>query len=300
MDDRRSVALLAGRVGPDASQTCSGFTSISSPVALDFLRACVLVSSEHLETPPPAQVRPRTEPGNEIAPFAGVELRLLEDSPAATYLVGRHIPLDLARHAGVGWRVLRPRGASVSRAYVGFPFKNRRGLIVACQYRAIAAEAECPHHTEGSKSAGIFAAGPLAYASLVAIVEAPIDALSLASVGVASIALGGTGLGTDWLAEILRRRTVLLGQDRDHAGEEAAARLREPLPGPGTLRMRPRGKDWNEDLGAGCDEMREHIRGLCQSIVSCSVWGAELTPSERAAGFGLHFECTPDSTTSPW
>jgi hypothetical protein len=90
----------------------------------------------------------------------------------------------------------------------------------------------------------------------VAIVEAPIDALSLAAVGIPALATQGTSC-PDWLPLALAFKTVLLAHDNDEldvygqrAGDLAAAGLVPALRSYGAEpeRWRPRAKDWNQDL----------------------------------------------------
>jgi DNA primase len=92
----------------------------------------------------------------------------------------------------------------------------------------------------------------------VAVDEAPIDALSLATVGVDTVAVGGSYV-PEWLVEALAGKEVLLGFDNDapdrlgrRAGDEAAERLAEQLwdVGAEPRRARPSLKDWNDVLRA--------------------------------------------------
>jgi DNA primase len=90
------------------------------------------------------------------------------------------------------------------------------------------------------------------------VVEAPIDALSLATVGVDTCAVGGSYV-PEWLVEALEGKAVLIGFDNDapdrlgrRAGEVAAERLAEQLwdVGAEPRRARPSLKDWNDVLRA--------------------------------------------------
>jgi DNA primase len=108
---------------------------------------------------------------------------------------------------------------------------------------------------------GVFATRRLAEAlrqGRVAVVEAPVDALSLTTAGVDAVAVGGSFV-PEWLVEALGGNEVLLGFDNDvpdrsgrRAGDAAAERLADQLwdAGPEPNRARPSLKDWNDVLRA--------------------------------------------------
>jgi DNA primase len=107
--------------------------------------------------------------------------------------------------------------------------------------------------TAGPKSEAVFATAGALSAVTVAIAEAPIDALSLASLGLPSLALCGTSWPS-WLPRMLLGRTALLAFDADEPGDVAADQLSEELSAHRVerARIRPEGvKDWNEGLQAG-------------------------------------------------
>lgn len=197
--------------------------------------------------------------------------RELPGTPGATYLAGRGISLEVAQLAAVRWSA----DWSGHRAVV-FPIRARGAEIIAAQARAIRGPAKL---TAGPKKDGVFfvpvtmaggrLCGPLdAGVPAVILVEAPIDALSLAVCGFPSIALCGTS-GPNWLHLACGLRRIALGFDADEAGERASAdiqRLLQPF-GARCERLRPESaKDWNEKLIAeGSEELKDWLatRLLC-------------------------------------
>jgi DNA primase len=195
----------------------------------------------------------------------------IAETPGADYLKSRGILLEPATAAGVRFV---ERWAHWTRNQVGewqleatsrrvvFPIQDQVGELVGIQGRAI------DNRHAGERiitrgSAGIFSAlGPLpelGRAPRVLLVEAPIDALSLAAAGVRDAHLLATQ-GTnwpEWLPRALAFGTALLGQDNDEpdpqgerAGDIAAAKLTDELRafGVDVARRRPSCKDWNELL----------------------------------------------------
>lgn len=141
---------------------------------------------------------------------------------------------------------------------VVFPLRDRNGELLAIQGRSVHGSAKI---TSGPKKEATFWAPvilePLGTltpldrrAPAIVVVEAPIDALSLASCGIPALALCGTS-GPVWLHLACGLRDVVLAFDADDAGdkasEEISARL---LPfGARCRRLSPDGcKDWNECL----------------------------------------------------
>ncbi len=83
------------------------------------------------------------------------------------------------------------------------------------------------------------------------VCESAIEALSYADIHDGRDAVSVGGVATEAAAAIARRaigqgRTVWAAFNADDAGDKAAARLIEAVPG--VLRDRPQGKDWNDDL----------------------------------------------------
>ena len=197
----------------------------------------------------------------------------LRDSPGAAYLERRAVPLPIAFGADVRdllfehrelvgdeWRTL---GYSHR---VLFPFVDRTCRIVRVQLRAIDVN-HLGRKVEARGSGGAFATRPIAdvlRARRIAIVEAPIDALSLATVGLDALAVGGSYV-PEWLVDALASKDVLIAFDNDEpdrlgrrAGDAAAERLAEQLwdVGAEAVRCRPSLKDWNDVL---CARGREGV-----------------------------------------
>lgn len=181
----------------------------------------------------------------------------LEGTPGAAYIEGRALPADAAHEACV-----RFSAKWYGRPAVLFPVHDRVGALVAVNGRFVAGRANPKTQTAGAQSLGVFATPGALSAPLVAVCEAPLDALSLWLCGVASIALIGTS-APDWLSSALAFRSVLMATDADTAGDNTAAKLSPLLKSRGarTFRFRARGgKDWSELLERrGAANLREHI-----------------------------------------
>jgi hypothetical protein len=194
---------------------------------------------------------------------------LVAGTPGEHYLQARGITVDVARKAGVRYVDRWPHWVKdntgewqldgTSRR-VMFPIVDQAGELVGIQGRAI----DAAHHGEKvvtRGSGGVFCStGTFADASVsqhVVIVEAPIDALSLAKAGVRPVlATCGTSV-PDWLPRALAFKQVALGHDNDEpdqAGErpgDAAALKAAPVFrsfGAIVERWRPALKDWNDVL----------------------------------------------------
>jgi DNA primase len=170
------------------------------------------------------------------------------------------------------WANVRWSGNWSGHGAVVFPIHNRQGDVIAAQGRAVAGRAKL---TAGPKKEGAFFApvelashrrfGPLDHAvSAIVLVEAPLDALSLATCGFPALALCGTS-GPSWLHLACGLRRVVLAFDADEAGERASdemALLLRPF-GARCSRLRPLTfKDWNEWLIAqGTEEVRDFLDG---------------------------------------
>lgn len=200
-------------------------------------------------------------------------------TPGADYLASRGIPEAIATAADV--RYLERWGhwtkdeagawalSGTSRRVV-FPIIDQAGERIGIQGRKIAAD-EYGEKMLTNGVAGVFATSGAETLQVeqVAIVEAPIDALSLAVVGVVALSTQGTSW-PDWLPRSMAFKTVLLAHDNDEpnaegecAGDVAAAKLTTELRqwGASVERWRPLlGKDWNADLvDAGADALRDLV-----------------------------------------
>ena len=226
-------------------------------------------------------------------------LRVLAGSPGAAYLAGRGIGPELLRGAGVRFAPdygRRPaegdRPAWSGAPAVVFPIRSQGGKLVAAQGRFIAPRGDGPKMlTFGPKSSGVFATpGALDTPGPVAVVEAPIDALSLAAAGLPAVALCGTSGAPAWLLDLLAWRLVLLAFDADEpkdgkpgAGDRAAEAFAEELVKVSmgrakVSRLRPEGaKDWNQLL---TDRGLEAIRAQVAPVLMASQRpiGGQITP----------------------
>jgi hypothetical protein len=180
----------------------------------------------------------------------------LPGTPGAAYLAGRGIPPALADAA-----LVRYATGSTGRAGVIFPVIDGAWALVALACRYLDAQ-EPKARSVGAVSSGVFVTLDAFEAEHVAVCEAPIDALSLALVGVPALALIGTGISgrAAWLPRLLAFKTVSAATDADAAGDRAAEELSAALHlGTRVLRLRPPApcKDWNEVLTRlGVDALR--------------------------------------------
>jgi len=194
---------------------------------------------------PPAALQPPPPPPQEWMPTM-VDAEPLEGTWGARYLEGRGISCEMATATGVLFTT-----CWYGHLAVLFPVCDRAGRLVATNGRHVNPTVEPKAMSAGQISRGVFqTTGALAVAQPV-IAEAPIDALSLATVGIPAVALCGTH-APGWLHVGFRR--VALAFDADEAGDQAAAVLWPVLTSFGIQveRWRPSvGKDWNDVLLAG-------------------------------------------------
>ncbi len=213
--------------------------------------------------PKPDQLLGISEPKQRELPDAGKSeefLRLIQrlescnGSDAEAYLAQRGISSSKATKAGVKYA---PDWGG--HPAVVFPIVGPDLKIVAGTGRYIVG-APIMTRTYGLKKDGVFVTSRTALdTDPLVIVEAPIDALTLATVGLEAIATCGvtkTGdFWPDWLPAKLFGRSVYLGFDADEAGDKAAQTLGAALItwSCRVYRLRPPApyKDWNEMLQAG-------------------------------------------------
>ena len=169
----------------------------------------------------------------------------LSDSPGAAYIQQRGVPAALARYAGVRYS---PRW--YRRPSVLFPIRDQDGTLVAVSGRFISERNALKTMTGGTKSLGVFSTPGALKSRVIAVVEGPMDGLSLAFCHLPAVAMMGTSW-PDWLPEAIVGKQVLIATDADAAGDDVAGRLVEALSAdtPHLLRLRPPiGKDWNDVL----------------------------------------------------
>jgi phage/plasmid primase-like uncharacterized protein len=173
-------------------------------------------------------------------------------TPGETYLQGRGIPTATMDSAGVLFKA-----DFYGRAAVLFLIREASGSPVAVEGRFLSPGTGPKAICKGPKSKGVFATPGALEAGSVALVEAPIDALTLAALGLPAIATMGAENLPKWLPRRLAFREVFLAQDADQAGDEAAERIAAELQAFGgrCSRLRPnQAKDWNELLQNCGDE----------------------------------------------
>ena len=185
------------------------------------------------------------------------KIKPLLGSPADDYLATRGIDVKLAARAEIGyladwqhWEKVEDRWESTGTdRRVAFPVVDRTGELVAISTRAIDQDFLEPKvDTRGEKRAGIFITPGALVGDVWIITEAPIDALSFATVGYPALALCGT-TPPNWLRVAAAFKTILLATDNDEAGDLAAVGLETDLTlGSKCRRLRSQGKDWNDDL----------------------------------------------------
>jgi DNA primase len=188
----------------------------------------------------------------------------LAGSDGALYLERRGISGRIAQESGVRFS---PNWYGRSQAVV-FPILNRRGELIAANGRYINESVKPKTQTAGRKKHGVFASPDALSKPLVAVTEAPLDALTLWRLGIPAVAMVGTSW-PDWLPTALAFKPVLVATDADIAGDEAAAKLLFELKSRGArpFRLRPNGaKDWNELLETcGDEDLRERLSAYSQT-----------------------------------
>jgi hypothetical protein len=163
-----------------------------------------------------------------MAALAGVQP--IARTPGEAYLRRRGLAIDAGDLRGIAgfassWQ---GRGAAVI-----FVLRDREGRVVAAQGRFLDPRDGAPKALSvGPISRGVFATAGALASEVLAIVEAPIDALSLAQLELPAIALCGSAIGTEratMLRRLAAKRQVLLATDADDAGDRCAAELRRQL-----------------------------------------------------------------------
>jgi len=198
----------------------------------------------------------------------------IESSAGEAYLRGRGLeaPFGDVLFAESWYKgVLRDDGRP-SRGLgpaVVFPVRDATGNVVAAQGRLLEAlparsedEKALRMLTVGAVAGGVFATAGAFAADTCAIVEAPIDAITLQQCGLEAIALCGAQNRPEWLREALIAKEVIIATDADLAGERAAREISKWLSDDSTLaRLRlPDGiKDANELLQRDRDALRASV-----------------------------------------
>lgn len=187
----------------------------------------------------------------------------LMGTPGARYLEGRGVPGEIAQASGV---LYHSAWYGVGAAVV-FLARDERGRVTGAQGRLLDPRGKAKALNVGAFAAegGLFATHGAGGSNVIALAEAPIDALSiLAATGVPGVALFGKTLPA-----CLRRRcalkTVLVATDADAEGEKCAENLRATLRLCVAVRrvvLPPGVKDANELLVEDPDALRAVIEAL--------------------------------------
>lgn len=214
------------------------------------------------------------------------KLRPLKGTPGENYLSVRGLSLAVCLAAGVQFTAFW-----YNRPAVVFKIQGQDGTTVAAQGRFVDGRNGPKAMSAGMISAGIFATPSALESSVVAIVEAPIDALSLASVGLPAVAVCGSRLAPKWLLQRCFNKTVLPAFDADEVGDTCAASLRNALNQYGPVvvkRLRPvGGKDWNEVLCVqGVDALRAAVSPWHDLMYSGPPPSESLSLSEARNQYG--------------
>ena len=165
------------------------------------------------------------DPTPDVEALARVGAALCDREPLAStagamYLEGRGIDPAAAAENDVRYHAnWLGRGPAVV-----FAIRNLAGRVVAAQGRFIASSTTPKAMTIGTLSAGVYRTAAAFDVDVVAITEAPIDALSIAVSGLPALALCGTSL-PGWLRRALAFRTVIVATDADAAGNAAAQKI---------------------------------------------------------------------------
>jgi hypothetical protein len=198
----------------------------------------------------------------------------IQGTPAETYLAGRGIVLD----PGAGYDVGYSPNCYGSEAII-FYLLGLNGQMVGMQSRGIQSKTfRITKDPAADQTGQIFATpGAMGALSWVVIVEAPIDALSLAVCGVSAIATIGTNF-PDWLAREMIFCPVFLGHDNDQAGDDGARAAAGSLQrfGATPYRLRPPEgcKDWNEALqDLGREKLRHYLSEAFPALKSADPQG---------------------------
>lgn len=194
-------------------------------------------------SPPPASEEDRATFAARVAGATS-----LDGTPGAAYLRGRGLDPEGAHRAGA--RFATDFGG---RPAILFPLRDRDGRLVAVHARYVGEgtpKCRTVKQNPNAPHGGVFATPGALDAPQATIVEAPLDALSLALCGCPALATVGTAC-PGWLPRLLALRRAFVGHDADEAGDVAASRVADELRAFGAVveRLRPLGeKDWNDLL----------------------------------------------------
>jgi len=191
----------------------------------------------------PVEVKPSKPKADWREVWQKASPQPLLETAGDRYLQRRGIDSKMAAQSGVVFS-----GRLYGRAAVCFPIRDANDVMVAVQGRHIDnSNPKC--HGAGPVGHGVFATVGAFESEKLAVVEAPIDALSFAQMyEIPAIALCGCPPLPAWVLKRFKGE-LLLASDNDKAGEDAAATwARQAGRSILTRRIRPNAKDWNADL----------------------------------------------------
>lgn len=163
-----------------------------------------------------------------------------------------------------------------------FGIRNWTGELIGCQGRRInPKEGHSKVCTAAGSQQGIFLSSKQAVlCDPLIICEAPIDALSLETLGYPAISVQGTGL-PEWINYLTYFRRVMIAPDNDVQGKQAAENWRNNIVSMvSDILTPPFGKDWNACIQQdrfGTDEyLRDHLeykpRGYHPMLEALQSW----------------------------
>jgi hypothetical protein len=245
MNDLDAILAAKERRAPDPAHTSTAVVITRAPAPVPTATA-----EQAPAAPAPDEWRKRL-----------VGLCPLPGTPGAEYLMRRGIPRDALELAYPDTVKYAPRW--YDRRAVVFLLRDMGGAVVAAHGRIID-PAQKNKLSAGPIGAGVYWTPGAYVADPLVITEAPIDALSLAAVGLPAIALCGKGVKA-WAPKAFAGKRVLLAFDADQPGDDAAEEWKAALRfGTYAKRLRPEGgeggKDWNAMLMAhGPDGLADYL-----------------------------------------
>jgi hypothetical protein len=256
---RDTATARAGNFGDSGTGERGGIVKLlahlrgeSEAATADYLRESYgleLAQTTDRRTFKPAKLRPRPA---KPRPLPECTLNSVEPAPI-DYLTARGISVDVQREMGVGYD--HAKNAAV------LPWRLANGRLANVMYRAVSGKA----FWYVDKALNPIGIRSLIYGinrvyterwTEVALVEAPIDAMTLMSAGVPALATGGAAFNEDKAAVVLMSgiRSVTLVADNDEAGAKWQAECERWLSGKVALwvaRVPGGSKDVNEFAGVG-------------------------------------------------
>lgn len=237
------------------------------PASHAALSRAFALSRRETEKPPPVSPPAQAEvPGKEHFQLSWERTQPLVGTFGEVYLAGRGFAAWQVEAAGA-----RYAADFYGRPGVLFPIQQPNGALVAVNARFVDGRDKPKTQTSGPKSSGLYTTPGAWDATVIALTEAPLDAIALWLCGLPAMAMIGTS-GPPWLERRLAFKSVILATDADEAGERAAAQLQPGLRARGALvfRLRPTGaKDWAEawaqEPGLWPDKLWEN-EALCNFV----------------------------------